>query len=477
MGRASVIVKATTRRRPYMARVALVGVLFLVFTIVFRPEEVFPQLEALSLPNLTSAIALAGIAYETFSSRQKLPISPQAPFVVALFLWAFVATTLKIGARDSFEATWSTIGTSAVFMAIVALGVRTYPRLRALAALVLALFAIICTVCIHQSFQQRQCIGVDKSAGADATEGTPDGRACESAFLCERDSSLDYDCEKVGLFGTTTQGGRVRWRGTMGDPNELAVFVGTSIPLIFALASTARRKALTALLAVALLAMGMFTVVLTQSRGGQLVSLTVLGLYFVRRYGLKGFLVGAILAVPILLFGGREGSEAEASAQERAELLYDGADFARQHPFDGLGVSQFGEHTANHLTAHNSYLLAAAELGLLGSFIWALLVYLSIKIPVLVASRPPASLDRRVVAFATALVVSYAGMLVGIFFLSFCYKQWLWLFFGLSGGLYAAVKQAHPEFDVRVSVKEAAWVVVADLALLVAIFAYSRLKA
>jgi O-antigen ligase len=425
-------------------------------------------------------MALAGIAYEAFSSDEKVPVTPQLPFAVAFFVWAFIVTTLNIGPRASLESTWSTIGTSGMFMAIVVLGTRTYPRLRALAVLVLALYAIICAVCIHQSLQPAQCIALDKSVeGADASEGTPDGRECESAYLCDREgtSPLDYDCERVGLFDTTTQGGRVRWRGTMSDPNELALFVGTSIPLIFALASTARRKALMSLLAVALLAMGMLTIVRSESRGGQLVALTVLGLYFVRRYGFKGFLVGAMLAVPILLLGGRAGSEAEASAAERLELLYDGADFVRQHPFVGFGVAQFGEHTANHLTAHNSYLLAAAELGLLGSIIWALLVYISIKIPVRVASGPPANLDPRLAAFATALVVSYAGMLVGIFFLSFCYKQWLWLFFGLSGALHAAVKQAHPEFDVRVTMKEVAFVAVADLVVLVAIFVYSRLKA
>lgn len=463
-----------------MARVALVGALLLVFTIVFRPEEVFPQLQMLSLPNLTAAIALAGIAYEAVSSRQRVPVTPQLPFVVAFFLWAMVATSLNIGPRDGIQTTWSTVGASGIFMVVIALAMRSYSRLRALAVLVVALFAVVCAVCIHQSLQPAQCIALDRSVeGADASQGTPDGRPCESEYFCDvaGTSRLDYACEKIGLLGTTTEGRRVRWRGTLGDPNELAVFVGTTIPMIFALASTSRRKKLAFVPVTSLLAIGMVTIVLSESRGGQLVALTVLGLYFVRRHGFKGCVVGALLAVPILMFGGRSGSEADASAKERAELLYDGADFVRQHPVAGLGVGQFQEHTANHLTAHDSYLLAAAELGLPGSFIWAMLVYSSIKIPVQVASRPPAALDRRLVSLATALVVSYAGMLVGIFFLSFCYKQWLFLFFGLSGALYATVKQAHPEFRVRIGWKEVAYVVVSDLLVLVAIFVYSRLEA
>lgn len=457
---------------------AIFGALLLVFVIVVRPQEFIAPLKAVSPPNLATAVALLGIVYEMITARRKVPVTPQAPLVGGFFLWAVLATTLRLGVRGALEATWMTIGQSGIIMVVIALATRTFTRFRALAILVMTMFTLICAVCVHQAQQTPQCIAFDKGVeGSDVSDGEPDGRVCESAYLCSRegDQKLDYDCEKVGLFGTTTQGLRVRWRGTLGDPNELALFVGTSMPLLFALASVSRRKIVTVAIG-ALIALGLVTVVLSGSRGGQLVVLTVLGLYFVRRYGIKGLIVGAALAMPLLLFGGREGEEAESSSQERIELLYEGIDMIKAYPFAGVGIGEFQEHMANHLTAHNSYLLSAAELGLPGCLLWSLVVYMSIKIPFLVASRPPILLDKRMVTFATALCVSYAGMLVGIFFLSFCYKQWLFMFFGLSGALYASVKQAHPEFMVRVGWKEAAWILAGDVMMLILIYGYSRAK-
>jgi O-antigen ligase len=197
----------------------------------------------------------------------------------------------------------------------------------------------------------------------------------------------------------------------------------------------------------------------------------------VRRFGFRGLLIGAILALPVLMFGGREGEEADSSSAERAELLYGGIDIMREHILFGVGVGQFQEHTWNHLTAHNSYLLAAAEMGIPGSIFWSMLVYINVKIPWVVARRPPPGLDPRIIPFAYALVISYAGILVGIFFLSFCYKQMLFIYFGLSGALYGVAKQAWPQFKVGTSFGELVKVTALDFALLAFIFVYSRFKA
>jgi O-antigen ligase len=251
--------------------------------------------------------------------------------------------------------------------------------------------------------------------------------------------------------------------------------LGAIIPLSFAFAMVRKKRTVTLLVA-AVVGLFLVTEVLSGSRGGQLVVLTVFGVYFVRRYGWKGALAGALLALPVVLLGGRSGEEAEASSLERIALLYDGMDLIRAYPVLGVGAGQFVDHTFNGLTAHNSYVLAAAELGLPGSLLWLMLVYTSIKIPWLVATRLPAGVDARFRPFALALVVSYAGMLVGVFFLSFCYKAVLFIFFGLSGALYAAVRRESPSFDVRVSGKEIARVAMADVAMLVFVFIYSHVK-
>ena len=87
----------------------------------------------------------------------------------------------------------------------------------------------------------------------------------------------------------------MRWRGTLGDPNELALALGAIMPFAFAFASASRKKR-TSALCVGVVALLLATVVLTGSRGGQLVVLTVFGVYFVRRYGWKGAILAAVFA-------------------------------------------------------------------------------------------------------------------------------------------------------------------------------------
>ncbi len=450
--------------------------LLLVFVLLIRPQEFIPQLQSLSLLNVTTGMAALGIAIELVMRKQRSAWSPQLPWLLAFVAWCLLCTVRRLGVREGWSSTYESVGLSVIFMLVITYSARSLARYRALAVLLVAIGAAISLVCVHQSQQPQECIAMGGSPDSpDKSEGEPDGRPCDTAWVCEKDGKegLNYECEKAGLFGTFTEGQRVRWRGTLGDPNELAVAISAALPFLFALGSVAKKKWFAPLL-LGLLGLALYCVVLTGSRGGQLVIMTVLGVYFVRRYGAKGLLVGALVALPVVLFGGRSGEEAESSSQERIDLLYEGIDLIKQYPVLGVGVGQFVEYSFNQLTAHNSYVLAAAELGLPGSLFWLMLVYISVKIPFVIARRPPAGCDPRVVPFARALVVSFAGILVGIFFLSFCYKQLLFIYFGLSGALFGIARNADPSFNVPVSRKEVAWVGALDVAMLAFVFVYSR---
>ena len=50
-----------------------------------------------------------------------------------------------------------------------------------------------------------------------------------------------------------------------------------------------------------------------------LVFLAVLAAYFVKRFGFRGLALGATLAFPLLLLGGRSGAEASSSTLERID--------------------------------------------------------------------------------------------------------------------------------------------------------------
>jgi O-antigen ligase len=132
------------------------------------------------------------------------------------------------------------------------------------------------------------------------------------------------------------------------------------------------------------------------------------------------------------------------------------------------------------LTAHNSYVLAAAEIGLVGMWLWSMVMLLTLKIPLAVMRRlsrsdDPASAPAR--TWALAILASQIGLLVGIFFLSFCYHQVLWIWVGVSAALYQAMKAHDPEFEVETGWRDLVLALVIDLLLIAILFVYTRLKA
>jgi O-antigen ligase len=265
------------------------------------------------------------------------------------------------------------------------------------------------------------------------------------------------------------------------DPNELALAGGVGLPLAFAFGQAEKGAYLRRLLGVLVFLLVLVCVVLTESRGGQLVFLAVLGAYFIYRVGLVGVALGGVLALPLLLLGGRGGEDASSSTMERLDCWSEAISMFRSHPFLGVGLGQFTEH--HYMTAHNSYLLALAELGFPGMMLFSALVYLSAKVPyaslqlMRTTSAPEtlagATLTR---AWAIGLLAAFIGLAVGIFFLSFTYHYVLWIYLGLSGALYSAVRRHVPSFRVRLTAIDLSVIAASNVAIIALVFFYVRWK-
>jgi hypothetical protein len=176
----------------------------------------------------------------------------------------------------------------------------------------------------------------------------------------------------------------------------------------------------------------------------------------------------------MLLLGGRSGAEAEESSAERVEVLLEGFDMIKQSRGVGIGAGQFANESALGLTAHNSYLLAAAETGLVGMCLFGIALYVSVKVP-LALWFGDYKLGDKVERFAPPIFVSLCGALAGIFFLSWSYKDVLYIALGASAALYGAARASDPRVAVRVSPKEIALVCAGMFVLLVALNAAARL--
>jgi hypothetical protein len=462
---------------------AIPGIIALIIFIYARPQEFLEHLRVIPLLYVFFALALFGVVLDLRVRNTRLFATPALRWALALFAWA----SFTILIRDP-NAALSSAMEFAICMALFALiahAVQSFRALHVVAAVVLSMVLFVCAVGTHQGFADKGCVLVDESNPGDRGSGKYDGRPCineRSCYVGDVEPGAQYYCERIGLFGTTSIGrGRVRYRGVLQDPNELALAGGAGLPLAFAFGQAQKRGSMRyralATLAFALVAA---CAVLTASRGGQLVFLAVLAAYFINRVGLAGVLVGGVLALPLLLFGGRGGTDASSSTMERVDCWAEALGMWREHPLLGVGLGRFGEF--HYMTAHNSYLLALAELGLPGMLLFGMVLYVSAKTP-LVVLRHSATQDPRLTpgatlmrAWAMGLLAAFVGLGIGIFFLSFTYHYVLWIYLGLSGALYSAVRRHDPSFRVRLDWRDYAIVSAACLTIIVVVYAYARYK-
>jgi hypothetical protein len=451
---------------------ALPGLLALIFIEYLRPQEYVPALYAAPLLHAATGLAVLGLVLDLRLGLARLRAAPHLLLTVLFFLWCMV--TVIVNARgDSSRVAAALLVPFAIYF-VVAHGIQTFRMFQVVAGLLLAIAIWLALVGVHQGLADYECHRITGSTGH--LTYVPDGRPCapEPRGMCEGEGAepgFEYACEKVGLAGTQSIQGRVRYRGTLQDPNELALVVAIALPLALAFYDRRRSIARLLLLGLAFAAIGA-CVYFTRSRGGQLVFLSVLAVYFVHRFGfLRGALVGVVLALPVLFLGGRGGAEGASSTLERLECWWVGLQLSRSSPVFGVGIGRFTEH--HYLTAHNSLILVVAELGLPGMLLWTSIVYVALKTAVRGMRPEVAPIGR---TWALALLASTTGLVVGAFFLSFAYKDVFWIYIGLTGVLFQAIRRHEPTFSVDLGIRDLALVALVDLGLLAAIGAYSGLK-
>jgi hypothetical protein len=478
--------------------------------VIIKPQEFIPALAGIPLVHAAFGITLLCVALDVVWRRLKPTLAPQVVYALAFLAWAALTTALK--RPTALEERGMQLATVAGIFVAVAVAAASPRGLRALAITLVGCAVLTTVVAIVQAFQPHGCMIAAPDDWEGKGELEPDGRPCETNLDCRIEAPVpdgNYRCERPGPLGTSTIDGRVRYRGSLADPNELSLMAGMSIPLAIALAerrfgprrprrsvrggspssagappggaapgparACGARRALTlpvlltdrlisrvagalrALPVTAVIAAIGAMVVLSRSRSGVIVYLAVLGISFIRRSGTLGVIAACFVGPPMLLLGGRSGDEASESSGERVELLREAFEMIRRTKGIGVGAGQFGDESSLGLTAHNSYLLAAAETGLLGMCLFALVLYASIKVPLSIwlGDVDVGPTARR---FAPAIFVSLCGALIGIFFLSWAYKDILYMVFGASAALYGAARAEDSRVVVRVSGREVALV-------------------
>jgi hypothetical protein len=430
---------------------AVPGICALIIFILARPQEFVQVLQRVPLLHLFTALAVFGWIIDVRLRRLQPLAVPTLPWVIALFGWALVTVVAVVpekllGIGVELAILFALYGT-------IAHGIQRFRTFQLVAGVTVVTCLFITAICFHQGLAPLEC--VESDVGSLGLEGKSDGRACVTSEDCLGPDAIpgkEYRCEHIGLAGTHSVEERVRYRGELHDPNELSLAISAgalSLLIAFAL-----RKRTFGSVVFCTLAIGVViaTILMTKSRGGLVGAMMVPGLYLIRRYRFKALFAGAALGILLLSLTGRSGENAEVSTALRWEAWSQGLRMFEQSPIFGVGARQFTEH--HYLTAHNSFVLVLAEMGFVGMFLFMGVLYMSFK-TLIVGLRELAFVpgSAAVQTWGMALLASLSGIVFQSNTLSFAYHSVLWIFLGLVGAWYSAIRH-HADLRIRCGWKD-----------------------
>lgn len=446
----------------------LPGTLLLVIFYIARPFELLEPLRGLPLLHLVCGAALLGYGVDIRTGLLPFRVSRLTKLTLLWLGWALFATAIVAPSALSHKLVELAI--LLVTVHLIGNGLRSLDGFERIAGTMLACALWICFICCHQSLQPLQCVDVDPD-NPMSTYAT--GIGCADRSDCDGGDGFKVDCAHVGLFNISSIMARVRYIGILQDPNEVAMLVSASLPLAIAFYQRKQTR-FTKLVLWVMVGLVIWTIQASQSRGGQVVLAVVLGTFAVQKWGWRKtlarswpILVGIIIASSLQTH--RE--DAEESTLKRLGCQLAGLEMLGRHLLTGVGLGQFTQY--HDQTAHNAYVLAAAEGGLPGIFSWAMVPYYSIKTALATArSGEPGSPAR---IWGTAMATSVTGLLAGIFFLSFCYHPVLWLFFAMASSLGHVFPSAGQSVRLRVPEVIAVWAACGAVLLFIYFYASAKL--
>ncbi len=379
-----------------------------------RPFELYPELAGYRPMLVAGIVALVATVVSAFLRRTQSFRAMQIPLMAAFVVWvafSLVAQGWFGGAVQAFER----IGISAAMFFLVIFNVDSFRRLRIVAILLtlLSLFIVfegvwaVRTGWNEERFVLTQQIDTAGNVERDELEGG---------------AEPDLQYEK-----------RIRSLGALNDPNDLAQALIVVMPFL-ALAWHQGRRFRNLCLVVVPASVLLYGIYLTRSRGG-FVALSVMVLFaLLPRLGrIRALLLTGVLALSLLAldFTGARGLTLDESALGRVESWSEGLLMLRSSPVWGIGYQNFVDYSDK--AAHNSFINCAAELGLVGYFLWLGLIVLTVS--ELIKLRKTEARDEQTASckrWAHASELALLTFLTAAWFLSRTYSETLLLLLALA---------------------------------------------
>ncbi len=397
--------------------------LYLFFTFL-RPVELFAQWLVPYRPMLVLWLFAFSAALVQVYRQRRVAASPVFYWLLLFLNLAIASSMVFSGWAGGALAAVSDFSASALLFVLISFNLLSIERLRAACYVILLSMGILSMTGInayHTGFMADELV-LQQRVGDEDVVGE----------LLEKPAAPALDDSGLYMW-------RVRGVGFFNDPNDFAQAIVMTMPMLWWFYR--RGQWFRNLLMVGLPALTFgYTVFLTNSRGALLgmASLLFFGVRSVLGTTKTTVLMGLMGAGALLgnMTGGRGFSSQEASASGRIDAWFEGFMMLKSAPLFGVGYGNFTDH--NYLTAHNSFVLCFAELGLFGYVIWIALLVLTYKSANLVArNAPEGSLERDA---GLLLRSSLIGYLTCAWFLSRTYQPILYALMALCAAAFCCAR-------------------------------------
>jgi O-antigen ligase len=218
---------------------------------------------------------------------------------------------------------------------------------------------------------------------------------------------------------------------------------------------------------------------LTRSRGGFLGLLFGLMILFISRFGMKKAIPLLAVGVPVMLvlFGGRQTdlSTSAGTGQQRIQLWDSGIDALKSTPVFGVGMNNYQQHAYGYV-AHNSFIHAYVELGLVGGTLFTGIYFLAISTLWNLRKDPDQIEDPQLRRLRPYLLAVLGGEVMGLQSISRCYIESTYLLLGL-GAVYLDLVSASPGARVpRLNSRLAGRLAMVGLGVLIGYIIYIKVE-
>ncbi|MCG8667896.1 MAG: O-antigen ligase family protein [Pseudomonadales bacterium] len=250
---------------------------------------------------------------------------------------------------------------------------------------------------------------------------------------------------------------QARYCGPFADPNDMGMLLASSLPILLYLYKTSSNF----MQKVLWLGCGYFIlqgVYIVNSRGTILAAVAPIGLYLALRYNVVKAIVPMLMALPvaIAILPSRVFISNDESSQGRIDAWYAGYQMFKSYPITGVGMGNFIDH--HHKTAHNSWVLAYAELGLIGFYFWMLMMFTALYAVYHYSKKhnqeetlklPNAEIVNQEAMMAKAIFYAFVAAMVSAFFLSRTYSILFYIYVGLCTASFYRMRDLLPEDKIK----------------------------